>query len=246
LWRAEYGSQVGATPVPFELVWQKVLTAPDASSLTVFQHHERMGYCEFSTSVGQQMANVDDDNPPPAGLVARAGYKIHLAGNIALNNFTNRVKIDGRISFASLHQWSQVDLKISMRSALFEIHAFATNQLVHVKITSDGAVIERHLSVADLQNPGALIRAFTGNFAGNLLGEMDLPLPSPADTAQKIQWTAHRTRLKIGTETIPVYHLETTLLGNVISADISTVGEILDINLPGDISAHVDELIRNP
>ena len=32
LWRAEYGSRGGDTPVPAELVWQKILSAPDASS----------------------------------------------------------------------------------------------------------------------------------------------------------------------------------------------------------------------
>ena len=28
LWRAEYGSHNGETPVPLELVWRKILTAP--------------------------------------------------------------------------------------------------------------------------------------------------------------------------------------------------------------------------
>ena len=54
LWRTEYGSLGGDTPVPFALVWRKILTAPDASSLSVYQNRERMGYCEFSTSVGQR------------------------------------------------------------------------------------------------------------------------------------------------------------------------------------------------
>ena len=39
--------------------------------------------CEFSTSVEQEMAELDDDKPPPAGLVARAGYQIRLNGNVA-------------------------------------------------------------------------------------------------------------------------------------------------------------------
>ncbi len=67
LWRAEFGAHGGDTPVPVELVWRKILTAPDASSLSVYQNGDRMGYCEFSTSVGQQMAAVDADKPPPEG-----------------------------------------------------------------------------------------------------------------------------------------------------------------------------------
>ncbi|HEV2693745.1 MAG TPA: hypothetical protein VG347_12710, partial [Verrucomicrobiae bacterium] len=68
LWRMEYGTRGGDTPVPFELVWRKILTAPDASSLSVYQRSERMGYAEFSTSVGQSMAALDEDKPPPEGL----------------------------------------------------------------------------------------------------------------------------------------------------------------------------------
>ena len=52
LWRVEFGARGGDTPVPAHLVWHKILTAPDASSLSVYQKGERMGYCEFSTGRG--------------------------------------------------------------------------------------------------------------------------------------------------------------------------------------------------
>ncbi|HEX9046390.1 MAG TPA: hypothetical protein VF988_05130, partial [Verrucomicrobiae bacterium] len=100
LWRIEYGSRGGDTPVPVQLVWRKILTAPDASSLSVYQNGERMGYCELSTSVGQQMATYDEDKPPPEGISTRTGYQVHLAGNVSLGDFTNRVKFDGRLQFS--------------------------------------------------------------------------------------------------------------------------------------------------
>ena len=53
LWRAEYGSRDNGVPVPLELVCRKILTAPDASSLSVYQDGERMGFAEFSTGVEQ-------------------------------------------------------------------------------------------------------------------------------------------------------------------------------------------------
>ena len=56
---------------------------------------EQTGFCEFSTSVEQEMAKLDEDRPPPEGLVARAGYQIRLDGNISLGDFTNRVRFDG-------------------------------------------------------------------------------------------------------------------------------------------------------
>src|SRR5450756_2544250 len=113
LWRTEYGVRGGDTPVPFELVWRKILTAPDASSLSVYQNRDRMGYAEFSTSVGQSMAALDEDKLPPEGLIKRAGYQVHLAGNVALGDFTNRLKFDGRVMFTSARQWQLSLIHIS-------------------------------------------------------------------------------------------------------------------------------------
>ena len=141
LWRAEYGSHSGGTPVPVELVWRKILPAPDASSLSVYQNGDRTGYCELSTSVGQEMAAADADRPPPAGLVRQAGYQIHLAGNIALGDFTNRVKFDGRLNFSPAREWREIELKISSHQVVVEIHSLATNQTVHLKINSGGGML---------------------------------------------------------------------------------------------------------
>lgn len=245
LWRTEFGAHGGDTPVPLEMVWRKILTAPDASSLSVYQNGQRMGYCEFSTSVGQQMAALDEDKLPPEGLVARAGYQVHLAGNVALNDFTNRLKFDGRVLFSSTRQWRELNLKISSRLAIVEIHSLATNQTVHVKITSDGTVLERELTFADLQNPSALVRAFVGSSADTWLGALDLPELTPASAAaQNLSWEARRTRVRIGTEAVPVYQLEASALGHAVIVDVSTLGEILRVDLPGEISARIDEWTR--
>jgi len=63
LWRSEYGARGSEVSVPMDLVWRKILTAPDASTLNVYQNGERSGFCEFSTSVGQEMAKLDENHP---------------------------------------------------------------------------------------------------------------------------------------------------------------------------------------
>jgi hypothetical protein len=241
LWRAEFGSHGGETPVPVGLVWRKILTAPDASSLSVYQNSDRMGYCEFSTSVGQEMSTMDADKLPPEGLVKRAGYQIHLAGNVALGDFTNRLKFDGRLQFSTAHAWREVNLKISSRLMVVEIHAIATNQTVHLKINSDGGGLEKDLTFADFQNPNALVRALMGNVADTLFGMMDLPDFATTSAAQHLEWRASRTRVKIGTEAVPVYEIETSVLGHDVLVDVSTLGEILRVELPGNVSARIDE-----
>jgi len=242
LWRMEYGSQGGDMPVPLQLVWRKVLTAPDASSLSVYQNGDRTGYCELSTSVGQQMATMDDTKPPPEGFAMRAGYQLHFAGNISLGDFTNRLKFDGRVTFSPQRTWQEVTLKVTAHQATVEIHSLATNDMVRVKISGDAGTIERDLPFSALANPNALVQAFTGNLADTLLGSMDLPDFAPMAGGQNLEWVARRTRLKIGAEYVPVYRLETTVVGHVISVDVSTLGEILRIRLPGNVTAIIDEL----
>ena len=242
LWRTEFGVRGGDTPVPLQLVWRKILTAPDASSLSVYQKGERMGYCELSTGVGQQMATYAEDKPPPEGFVARTGYQLHVAGNVSLGDFTNRLKFDGRALFDHAHRWRELSLKITSRTAVIEIHSLATNQTATVKFSNEGTpVLERDIPFDELQDPDAIVRELTGNLTGDFLGAFDVTEMIPDAGAQKLEWDARRTRVKIGSEAVPVYRLETTLLGHPVIVDVSTLGEILRVELPGDISARIDE-----
>lgn len=242
LWRAEYGVRGGDTPVPVQLVWRKILTAPDASSLSVYQRGDRMGYCELSTGVGQQMATYDEDRPPPEGFTARGDYQLHMAGNVALGDFTNRLKFDGRILLDHARQWQELNLKITSRATVIEIHSAASNHTAHVRFSNEGTpVLERDIPLDDLQNPAGILRELSGGLGGDLLGALDFSDLLPAADTQNLEWTARRTRVKIGAEAVPVYRLETTLLGRTVTVDVSTLGEVLRVDLPGDISARIDE-----
>jgi hypothetical protein len=243
LWRAEYGSHGTGVSVPVDLVWRKILTAPDASSLTVFQDGKKTGFCEFSTSVEQAMAALDEDKLPPEGIVARAGYQIRFEGNVSLGEFTNRLNFNGRLQFSSSRAWRELDLKLSSRQATVEIHSVAADQAVHLKIASAGAVIEHDFTFADLQNPGALLRVFGENFGGGPLGGLDWPaVPSaPAALAGNLRWEAHHERLMLGRDPVSAYRLETRVLDQPVVIDVSTLGEIMRVQLPGGLSATLDE-----
>jgi hypothetical protein len=244
LWRAEYGSRGGGISVPADLVWRKILTAPDISSLIIYQGGQRSGFCEFSTGVGTEMAKLDENSPPPEGVLARAGYQIRANGNTSLGELTNRLRFDGRLQFSSARDWRELDLKFSSHILAVEIHSLATNQNVRLKITSEGVKTDTTIRFADLQNPGALLRALGGNFGGGFLGGIDLPavsqMPGATALAQSLQWQAHRERLMIGREPVSVYRLETQVLQNKIVIYVSTLGEILRVELPGGITAALD------
>ena len=243
LWRSEYGSHSDDFPVPLVLVWNRILSAPEVSSLSVFQNHERMGYCELATGVGQQLATLDEDRPPPEGFVAKAGSLLHLTGNIGLGDFTNRFKFDVRLQFDHQRQWQELAARITSRQAVLEVHSRAASQAIEFRVVSDGEVVERRLTLAELQNPGALLRALAGPAADLLPDGFGLPGLGAA-IGPGLHWEARRTRLHVGSQLVPVYRLQTSLLGRDVTVDVSTLGEILRVDFAGEILAQIDELER--
>jgi len=243
LWRAEYGPQGGQISVPVDLVWRKILTAPDVSALTIYQEGRRAGFCQFSTSVEQAMAALDENNVPPEGLAAQGGYQIHFNGNLSFGAVTNRMRFDGRMQFSSTRAWRELNLKVSTADAVVDIHSVAAEQTVRLKITSEGMNFDRVLSFTDLQNPDALLRVLSGGLGGGLADALDLPLApsSPTAVAASIKWEAHRDRVIIGHEPMTAYRLEAQVLDHPIVLYVSTLGEILRVELPGGMTAVLDE-----
>jgi len=249
VWRAEYGSRNNDFPVPVTLVWRKIMTAPEASSLNVYQGGKRTGFCEFSTSVGQEMAQLDENRPPPEGFVNHAGYQLRFNGNASLGDFTNRVKFDGHLQFAPNRAWRSLDLHILMHGVSITLSSIATNQTVDIVITSDGETLRRTLTFADLQDPNRLLRSFADALGGGM-GEMLVGLEFPAMSAPGsglaggLQWEASRSRLLFGNEAVPVYRLETRVLDRPVVIIASTLGEILRVEIPGDTIATLDDLSK--
>jgi hypothetical protein len=246
LWRAEYGPRSRGTPVPMDLVCRKILTAPEASSLSVYQDGQRLGFCEFSTSVEQQMAELDENQPPPDGFLARAGYQIRLTGNVPFGDFTNRVKFDGRVRFSPRREWRELNFKMSTHFATADIYSLATNRTVSLQITNmeDGSSFSRVFTFEDVQNPNTLLQTL-GQISGDggLGSGLDWPFLPPGAVlpGQAISWEAQRVRLTKGHEAVSAYRLETSVLGQPIVIYVSTLGEILRVELPGGVTAALDE-----
>lgn len=243
LWRAEYGSRGTGISVPTALVWQKILTAPDISTLNIYQNGERIGFCEFSTGVGQEMAALSESDALPENLHAGAGYQIRFNGNVSLGNFTNRLTFSGQLEFSHQHQWRKLNLKVSCHGGMIEIQSLASKQNVHLKITSDSFVSEQVFTFEELQDPNLLWRSLAGNF-GVSPDYLDLPFIPQTTGAlgESIHWEAHRDRLILHGEPVPEYRLETRVLDHSIVIYVSTLGEILRVELPGDTIVSSDQL----
>src|SRR5690349_19597646 len=103
LWRAEYGGRGSAGgSVRGGMVWQKMLTAPDSSSLTVLHHGEKIGFCHWLTSVGEELSRLNEGDVPAEGLAGRVrAYRLHLEGNLALEDFGGRVRFESNLKLTT-------------------------------------------------------------------------------------------------------------------------------------------------
>jgi hypothetical protein len=246
VWRGEYGSKDQGVRVPASLVWRKILTDPEASSLSVFQHGKRTGFCEFSTGIGLEMAQMDEGKPAPEGLLDHADCLIRINGTTSVGDFTNRVKFDSHLRFGPDRDWLSLDLRVLARGFVLELQTAASNQTLQVTLSNDGETFHRTLTYAELRDPAQLLRSLAGDYAGTpagLLAGLELPALFSAGSPDHggIHWEAWRTRMIINHEPVSVYRLETRILDHPVVLITSTLGEILRLELPGEVVATLDE-----
>jgi hypothetical protein len=243
LWRAVYDSHGVGVRVPVALVWQKILTAPDISTLYVYQDGQRTGFCELSTSVEQEMATLDEGKPVPPGINTHAGYQVRFNGNTGLGDFTNRLTCNGLLEFSRQREWRKLELKVSSHFATVEIHSLADEHNVHLKITTDGVSTENVFAIDDLKKPNVIWRVFTANLGGPWAAGLDWPAvaETPGLPGQDMHWEAHLDHLAFRGEAVAVYRLETRVLDQPVVIYVSMVGELLRAELPDGVTAVFDQ-----
>lgn len=248
LWREEFGSHpdIGSA-VPVELVWQKILTAPDSSSLVVVHHGKRIGLCHWITGISKEWATVGEENVP-AGMPRKVrGYELRLEGSAVTATLTNRVRFEGHLELAQNRQWRTLDARLALRPLAWKIHASAAEQTLQWTAEADGERFERVFKFSELQNPAALLRGIAGPLADELLAELDAPAPaSPFAPSPAVRWEAYEDHWRVGRTEMPVYRLQTRLLDRyLVRLLVSRVGEILQVELPNDLVLTNDQLTRS-
>src|SRR5437868_5375693 len=117
LWRAEFGGHNSrGSAVPASVVWQKILTAPDSSSLTVLHHGKKVGFCHWVTSVGEELARMNDTDVPPKTTQKRVvAYRLHLEGNLAFEDSGARIRFDSNLKLATNQTWQEFNVRLNFR-----------------------------------------------------------------------------------------------------------------------------------
>jgi hypothetical protein len=239
LWRAEFGGAGDpGSAVSEEVVWQKILTAPDDSTLEVSWNDRKIGYCRWVANVGEPVASgrTSPEDALPEGMVKQlTGYTVDLDGNIMAGNPPSRVRFALRLGFATNHVWQDLQLRVSLRPDTWEIQSVAAEEKLRLKYEGESGKWSRAFTFDELRDPRAL--------AGELAGPLALPLlaglapdAQPRNLSLGLNWEAYNDWLRIGHTQVRVYRLQARLLDRYrIVAVISRVGEIMRVELPNGI-----------
>src|SRR4051812_39672520 len=245
LWQTQFGSRKNEGAVPVKTVWEKILTAADDSSLTVFHRGKLVGACHLRTAVGEEWSKVSDENVPTGPLAKAPGYRLSLDGSAIVPELTNRLRFEGELMLDKKRQWRDLSARFTMRPVTWEVHSAVAEGTLRVKMQNGAEANNIVLRFSDLKNPAALAAKFLGPFATEMVAEAGLPLVPRNDPATDmgINWDAHDDSIRIGHTSVQVYRLHTHLVDRYeITAIVSRAGEILRVELPNDFVLVNDRL----
>jgi hypothetical protein len=245
LWHSEFGGgrPVGST-VPPGMVWEKVLMAPDSSSLEIRHGTNRAGYCKWRPNVGQEFATgtrMDDNEEFLEGMVHELSYyTLDIDGGVELPDIKHRARFVSAIKLDTNRVWQEFSLKVTMRPDVYEIQASAVAQTVRIHVDAGGDKFERTIQWREFQNPQKLLAELGGPALPLMIGAMGIPMPAVSTNmaqALPLRWEANNDTLQLGHSKVRAYRLKGTLLDRyAVTFFISPVGEILRVELPNKIA----------
>lgn len=234
--RSEWGGQRShGNPIPPGQVIDKILTAPDDSSLSIGHRKEKIGYCRWTPSVGDDRA-AKLNTEAVEGLVQHPDqYSINLDGNVALEA-TNRIRFEARLLLDTNQNWEVLTVRLHSRRITWEVEAKAATQWVQVHLDNDGSKWDHRFSFQDFSSPGKLLQSIGLSGALPALPGVPSVLLRGRTNANPFTLSATHDWLRAGHSQVRVYRLE-AVLGEHFRLVVyaSRVGEILRVDLPGDL-----------
>jgi len=250
LWRAEIvGRNHLVGTVPAEVVWDKVLTAPDNSSLTIEHRGVKIGHCTWIPNLGEERATGKhmSDEPPPEGMIRKlAGYTLDLDGQLSLDDLT-RLRFYTTLKLATNQALQEIFVSLKLRPDFWEIRSAVADQSLHFKKEEGGVVSEETFKLNQPVHWERLFRELGLPLPPGTLATLglraDRPQFSPASMG--LAWKAHHDWLKLGHSRLRVYRLKARLWDRYqANIYVSHVGEILRVELPEQIVLKNDALLE--
>jgi hypothetical protein len=251
LWRAEFGGkgEPGSEVSP-GLVWQKILTSPDDSGLAVLYGKERVGYLRWAPNIGEETATgkTANENTEIEGRVKKlTGYTVHSDGNFIVPESAGRFRFEFDSKFLPNGDWEEWKFKGIQKPNAWSVAVNRKAESIELGLGEGPAAVKQAFRFADFRNPQKLVDdlGIAGMFP--MVGEF---LPARTGTngvalSVRLNWEARQDWLQMGHSRARIYRLEARLLDKYrVVVLVSRVGEILRVDLPGDVTLVNEALIN--
>ena len=252
LWRSEFGGRGEAgSPIPVETIWHKILTAPDTSSLEIIHQRTKLGYCRWAASLGPDPSQkrIASGEMLPEGISrGRSGYRIDFDGNVSPKELREHIHFNFSVKLSTNQTWREFSVRINSRDDSLNVLASAAEQKLRFWTGIEDAQSARTISFSELQNPQMLIRKFDLPISLEFLGLQGLPFADagkPGSFSPGAAWVARTDWITIGHAKARAYRLQMKLLDRYqVVVLVSTVGEILRVELPDDWTLVNEQLVN--
>ncbi|MGV3773844.1 MAG: hypothetical protein ACO1QB_13150 [Verrucomicrobiales bacterium] len=246
LYHSEFGTgQELGSEIPVELVWEKILTAPDDSFMEINYAGTKIGYVRWRPNVGEETATGKVMIDEVEGMVRKkANYTVELESNFLSQEAGRRLRVDAFMTFSTNFTWQDFTLSFAARPVSVQIRGSAATNIMFLKLNDGAREIQTKFKPSDLQQLSPMLK------------DVDLPLISnflPQTSANELgrrldlglSWKAYQDWVTIGGARVRTYRLTTSLLEKFeVVVLVSKVGEILKVKLPGDVGFTNEALLN--
>jgi hypothetical protein len=220
------------------VVWQRILTSPDSSSLAILKQDRRLGFVHLITSVADSLNQGSATNAPEGMVRDITVYRLDVSGSIDDLGNGAGLRFDGEITLSQQQQWEQLELQIISRPLFIALDSVRSEGLLHIKIDGPDVNLERAVRLDSLSHPEALVSTLLDPTALFALDVLPFPMPDPSLVAHSagLQWSASTDFMKLGNSSSQVYRLDLEPMdGMPITLLVSRAGEILRVDLPHNL-----------
>lgn len=255
LWRAEFaGREIGAA-TPVGLIWEKILTSPDDSAVAVMYGKDRVGYVRWSPNIGEEAVTgkTANENSDIEGRIKKvAGYTVHSDGNFILPENNGRMRFDFDAKFDAKHDWTEWRFKGVQRPNAWQIAVNRGKESIELTLGEGKMALTQSFKFSDFRNPQKLLEEVG---AAGQMPMLAAVLPqlrgaanltnAPAALSLGLKWEGQQDWLMMGHSRVRVYRLRAHLFDKFDAViTVSRVGEILRVELPGDVELVNEALIN--
>jgi hypothetical protein len=233
-----------------ETIWNKILTSPDASSMTIQLEGEDIGWCKWAPTIleaGAKSTGAEDARNLEGRIRDVVGYSLVIEGGLSIPEDPSRYQFKVQLMFDDEKQWQDFNLRFKDGVNTVFLSSNAAERQLELK-TEGGFELDTRFDFDALQNPGQLAGQLGGPLAAMALANFPfLPRGTNAPSAlASMKWEAEYDWTRVLNERVRCYRLRTRVLDrHEVDVIVSRVGELLRVNLPGGIvlTNNADSLI---